>query len=61
MTHKQMHAFGQHFRVRSAESGLVTCDSCVFGTFSQQLRWGLWNGQLLEPVDEYVGYIDEIL
>lgn len=61
VTYKRMYAFGQHFRVRSAESGLVTCDSCVLATFSQQLRWGLCNGRLFERVDEYVGYIDEIL
>ena len=39
--HRKMYAFSMHFRVRSAEGGLVTCDSCVVGTFTRQMPWGL--------------------
>lgn len=61
VSHRQMHAFGMHFRVRSAEGGLVTRDSCVVASFSRQLRWGLRNGRPIERTDDYVGYIEEIL
>ena len=61
IAHRQMYAFGIHFRVHSAEGGLVTRDSCVVASFSQQLRWGLRNGRPIERTDEYVGYIEEIL
>ena len=60
ISHRKMYAFGMHFRCRSAEGGLVTCDSCVVGTFTMQMPWGLRNGQPMEHTDEYVGYIDEI-
>ena len=61
ISHRKMYAFSMHFRVRSAEGGLVTCDSCVVGTFTRQMPWGLRNGRPMERTDEYVGYIDEIL
>lgn len=61
VSHRQMHAFGMHFRVRSAEEGLMTRDSCVVASFTRQLRWGLRNGQPIERTDDYVGYIEEIL
>ena len=61
ISHRQMHAFVMHLRVRSAEGGLVTQDSCVVASFTQQLRWGLRNGQPIERIDDYVGYIEEIL
>ena len=61
ISHRKMYAFGMHFRCRSAEGGLVTCDSCVVGTFTRQMPWGLRNGRPMERTDEYVGYIDEIL
>lgn len=61
VAHRQMHAFGMHFRVRSAEGGLVTRDSCVVASFTSQLRWGLRNGRPIERTDDYVGYIEEIL
>lgn len=61
IAHRQMYAFGMHLRVRSAEAGLVTRDSGVVASFSQQLRWGVRNGQPLEKTNEYVGYIEEIL
>ena len=56
-----MYAFGMHFRVRSAEGGLVTRDSCVVASFTRQVPWGLRNGEPIETTDEYVGYIEEIL
>lgn len=60
-THRVMHAFGMHLRVRSSEDGLVTRDSCVVATFTEQLRWGICNGRPIERTEEYVGYIEEIL
>lgn len=59
--HRHMYAYGMHFRVRSAEVGLLTQDSCVVASFTRQLRWGLRNRRPIERVDEYVGYIEEIL
>ena len=41
ISHRKMYAFGMHFRVRSAEGGLVTCDSCVVGTFTRKMPWGV--------------------
>lgn len=61
IAHRQMHAYGMHLRVRSAEEGLVTRDSCVVASFTRQLRWGLCNGLPIERTDEYVGYLEEIL
>ena len=60
-SHRQMYAFGMHLRIRSVEGGLVTRDSGVVASFTQQLRWGLHNGRPMERTDDYVGYIEEIL
>ena len=60
-SHRLMHAFGMHLRVRSSEGGLVTRDSCVVATFTEQLRWGICNGRPIERTEEHVGYIEEIL
>lgn len=60
-SHRQMHAFGMHLRIRTAELGLVTRDSGVVASFTRQLRWGLRNGQPLQRTEDYVGYIEEIL
>ena len=43
------------------EGGLVTRDSCVVATCTQQLRWGIRNGRPIEHTAEHVGYIQEIL
>ena len=40
-THRLIHAFGMHLRVRSSEDGLVTRDSYVVATFTEQLCWGI--------------------
>ena len=61
ISHQKMYAFGMHFRVRSAEGGLVTRDSCVVASFTRQVPWGLRNGEPIETTEEYVGYIEEIL
>lgn len=60
-SHRQMNAFGMHLRVQTAEGGLVTRDSCVVATYTQQLRWGICNGRPIEHTAEHVGYIQEIL
>ena len=61
ISHRKMYAFGMHFRVRGAEGGLVTRDSCVVASFTRQIPWGLRNGRPIETTEEYVGYIEEIL
>ena len=61
ISHRKMYAFGMHLRVRGAEGGLVTRDSCVVASFTRQLPWGLRNGRPIETTEEYVGYIEEIL
>ena len=61
MSHRKMYAFGMHFRVRGAEGGLITRDSCVVASFTRQRPWGLRNGRPIETTEEYVGYIEEIL
>jgi hypothetical protein len=60
-SHRQMYSYGMHLRVRSSEGGLVTRDSCVVATFTQQLRWGIRNGRPIERTAEHVGFIEEIL
>jgi len=60
-SHRQMYCFGMHFRVRSAEASLVTRDSCVIASFTQEHRWGIHNGSPIESTTDYVGYIEEIL
>lgn len=61
ISHRKMYAFGMHFRVRSAEGGRVTRDSCVVASFTRQVPWGLRNGRPMETTEDYVGYIEEIL
>ena len=60
-SHRQMHAFGMHLRVRSFEGGLVIRDSYVVVAFTEQLRWRIRNGRSIERIMEHVGYIQEIL
>ena len=60
-SHREMYSYGMHLRVRSSEGGLVTRDSCVVATFTQQLRWGIRNGRPIERTAEHVGFIEEIL
>jgi hypothetical protein len=60
-THRKMHAFGMHLRVRTAEGGLVTRDCGVVAAYTQQLRWGIRNGRPIDHTVEHVGYIEEIL
>lgn len=60
-SHRQMHAFGMHLRVRTAEGGLVTRDSSVVAAYTQQLRWGIHNGRPIDHTADHVGYIEEIL
>jgi hypothetical protein len=60
-SHRHMHAFGMHLRVRTAEGGLVTRDCGVVAAYTQQLRWGIRNGRPIDHTAEHVGYIEEIL
>jgi hypothetical protein len=52
ISHRKMYAFGMHFRVRSAERGLVTRDSCVVASFTRQVPWGLRNGEPIETTED---------
>ena len=49
------------FCIRGAEGSLVTRNSCIVAFFTQQIPWGLRNGQPIETTKEYVGHIKEIL
>jgi len=60
-SYKSMYAFGNHFRVRSAECSLKTFDSGVAATFEQVCRNGIHDGHQVDANVEYVGHIEEIL
>lgn len=59
--HRSMYAFGYHFRVRSAESHLRTCDSGIAATFTRPCRSGIRDRNVIIAAVEYVGHLDEIL
>jgi hypothetical protein len=58
---KSMYSFGNHFRVRSAEQSMRTCDSGVAATFKQVCRNRIRDVNLVHADVEYVGHIEEIL
>jgi len=60
-SYKSMYAFGNHFRVRSAEQSLKTCDSGMAAMFKQVCRNGIQDVNQVEADVEYVGHIEEIL
>ena len=59
--YRSMYAFGNHFRVISAEQSLQTADSGVAATFRQMCRNGIRDGRQVQADVEYVGHIEEIL
>ena len=60
-TYKAMYAFGNHYRVLSAERSLKTTDSRVATRFKQVCRSGIRDANQVNADVEYVGYIEEIL
>jgi hypothetical protein len=56
-----MYAYGNHIRVRAAESDLTTCDSGVATTFSQSCRASTSDRNQTKANLEYIGWIDEII
>ena len=59
--YKSMHAYGNHYRVRSSEQALRTANSGVAATFRQVCRNGIRDLNQVNADVEYVGHIEEIL
>lgn len=59
--YRSLYAYGYHFRVRSAESQLKTCDSGIAATFIRPCRFGLRDRNPVLAALEYVGHLEEIL
>lgn len=59
--YRSMWAFGNHLRVRSAETELRTCDSGVAATFLRPCRSGVRDRNPVLARIEYVGNVEEIL
>ena len=60
-SYKSMFAFGNHYRVMSAERALKTADSGVAATFRQVCRNGIRDNRQVDANVEYIGHIEEIL
>ena len=60
-SYKSMYAYGNHFRVFSAEYALKTADNGVAATFRQVCRNGMRDSNQVNADVEYVGHIEEIL
>jgi hypothetical protein len=60
-SYRSMYAYGNHLRVRSAETQLTTADSGVAATFRQLCRAGTKDTNLRAAELEYVGWVEEIL
>jgi hypothetical protein len=60
-TYKSMYAFKNHYRVKSLERPLKTCDSGVAATFIQVSRRIPPDANQVNADVEYVGHIEEIL
>jgi hypothetical protein len=60
-TYRSMYAYGNHIRIRSAETHLTTADSGVAATFRQLCRTGTKDRNLEAAELEYVGWVEEIL
>ena len=58
---RALNAYGNHYRVRSAELSLRTCDSGVAAVFRRPWRSGLRDQNPVEAAVEYVGHLHEIL
>jgi hypothetical protein len=60
-TYRSMYAYGNHIRVRGAESDLNTCDSGVATTFSQDYRASATDRNMRSANLEYIGWVEEII
>ena len=58
---RAMNAYGIHYRVKTAELSLTTCDSGIAAKFRRPWRSRLRDHNLVEAVVEYVGYLQEIV
>ena len=59
--YRSMYAYGNHIRVKSAETNLVTMDSGVAAVFGTTCRSSVNDRNPIEAEVEYVGYVEEIL
>lgn len=59
--YKAMYAYGNHVRVRGAETDMSTCDSGVSATFLQSCRASSSDRNMRTVSLEYVGWVDEII
>ena len=59
--YRSMYCYGYHLRVKSAETGLKTCDSGIAGTFMRDCRSGVGDRNIVTAPVEYVGNLDEII
>jgi hypothetical protein len=59
--YRSMFAYGNHIRVRSAETHLVTMDSGVAAVFGTTCRSSVNDKNPVNVDVEYVGYVEEIL
>ena len=60
-SYRSMYAYGNHFRVRSAETNLSTIDCGVVATFNQECHSGPRDRNTMRALVEYVGWVVEIL
>lgn len=58
---RALNAYGNHYRVRTAELSLRTCDSGVAAVFRRPWRSGVRDQNPVEAAVEYVGHLHEIL
>lgn len=58
---RSMSAYGYHYRVKSAEAHLRTCDSGIAATFFRECRYGLRDRNPVVAPVEYVGHLQEII
>ena len=56
-----MNAYGNHYRVKTAELSLTTCDSGIAAKYRRPWRSGLRDQNLVEAVVEYVGNLQNIV
>lgn len=59
--YRAMNAYGNHIHVRSAEVDLITCDSGVVATFSQECQAIAGDRNMMTTNLEYIGWMEEII
>ena len=58
---RAMNAYGNHYRVKTAEVSLTTCNSGIATKFRRPWKSGLEDQNLVEAVVEYVSILQEIV